>query len=144
MTFIKKQSVGFYFAVVTVIFAVAGLAMYLKNSSTDYFSNLGKDPVILGCLIAAIIAELVLIVAAQSGVKMWMDILPVAVSMLLMLGTIWFVSSRVNGIASIMTFENNANTMADLSSAITGIVLCLIAGVVSIIASFFDIVKEAS
>ena len=143
MNFLKKQSVGFYFSVLTVILSLAGLAMYLKNASTNYFSNLGKDPVILACLLVAALAQLVLILLSQKGTKKWMDILPVATSVLLMLGAVLFASSRVNGIASIMTFENNAQTMADLSSAISGIVLCLVAGVVSIIASFFDIVKEA-
>lgn len=143
MTFIKKQSIGFYFAAATIVLAAAGLAMYFKNCSTDYFSNLGKDPMIIAAFLAAIVAELILAAAEQKGRKIWMDLLPIVSSVLLMLGTIWFLSSRVNGIASIMTFENNANTMADLSSAIVGIALCLIAGIVSIIASFFDIVKEA-
>lgn len=143
MTFLKKQSVGFYFSVIVLILSLAGMGMYLKNSATSYFSNLGKDPVILGCLIVAAVLELLFIALSQKGMKQWMDILPVAVSVLLMLGAVLFASSRVNGIASIMTFENNAQTMADLSSAVTGIALCLIAGIVSIIASFFDIVKEA-
>lgn len=142
MTFLKKQSVGFYATALAVLLAAAGLGMYLKNCATDYFRNLGKDPLILGCLVLAIAAQLVLLAAAQRGQKLWMDFLPIAASVLLMLGAIWFVSSRVNGIASIMTFENNANTMADLSSAIAGMALCLAAGIVSIIASFFDITKE--
>ena len=32
MTFIKKQSVGFYFSVIVLILTVVGLAMYLKNA----------------------------------------------------------------------------------------------------------------
>lgn len=143
MTFIKKQSVGFYFSVIVLILTVAGLAMYLKNASTDYFSNLGKDPIILGCLIAAAVVEIIFIIVSQKGVKMWMDVFPVVISVLIMLGAVMFASSRVNGIASIMTFEKNAQTMADFSSAVTGIALCLAAGIASIIASFFDIIKEA-
>ena len=143
MNFLKKQSVGFYFSVIVVILSLVGMAMYLKNSATAYFSNLGKDPVILACLIVAVIAELLFMILSQKGMKSWMDILPVAVSVLLMLGAVLFASSRVNGIASIMTFENNAQTMADLSSAVTGIGFCLAAGIVSIVASFFDITKEA-
>lgn len=143
MNFLKKQSAGFYFSAIVLVLTLAGLTMYLKNSATDYFSNLGKDPVILGCLIAAAVAELLWIVLSQKGTKKWMDLLPVAVSVLLFLGGVLFAGSRVNGIASIMTFENNAQTMADLSSAISGIALCLISGVVSIVASFFDITKEA-
>ena len=41
MSFLKKQSVGFYFIILTVILAVAGTIAYLINCGTDYFSNLG-------------------------------------------------------------------------------------------------------
>lgn len=53
-----------------------------------------------------------------------------------------FVNVRVNGIAAVMTFENNARNMADLTSAIVGIAGCLVAAIVSIVSAFFDVSKE--
>ncbi len=41
MSFIKKQSVGFYFAALAVIAAVVANVFYLINCNTAYFSNLG-------------------------------------------------------------------------------------------------------
>ena len=55
MSFIKKQSVGFYFAALAVIAAVVATVFYLINCNTAYFSNLGVNAVIVGCLIVAIV-----------------------------------------------------------------------------------------
>ena len=49
---------------------------------------------------------------------------------------------RVNTIASIMTFTNNAQTMADLSSAIYGTAALLIAVVLNIIAAFTNVNEQ--
>ena len=62
MSFIKKQSVGFYFAALAVIAAVVATVFYLINCNTAYFSNLGVNAVIVGCLIVAIVLELVYII----------------------------------------------------------------------------------
>ena len=143
MEFIKKQSAGFYITVLTVILAGAGTAFYLINCNTSYFSGLGVDKGLVSYLIIAIVLEIALIVGSQIlGSKAYLDILPVASAILLVVALVTFISLRVNSIAAIMTFENNAQTMADLSSAITGIVLCLLAVLFGIIASFFNIVKE--
>lgn len=143
MEFIKKQSAGFYITVLTVILAVAGVAFYLINCKTAYFSNLGVDKGLVACMILAIVLELSLIVGSQIlGAKIYLDILPVASAVLFVMALVIFISLRVNSIAAIMTFENNAQTMADLSSAITGMVLCLLAAFFGIIASFFNIVKD--
>ena len=50
--------------------------------------------------------------------------------------------SVVNTIASIMTFTNNAQTMADLSSAIYGTAALLIAVVLNIIAAFTNVNEQ--
>lgn len=143
MDFIKKQSAGFYITVLTVILAVAGVAFYLINCKTAYFRNLGVDKGLVACMILAIVLELALIVGSQIlGAKIYLDILPVASAVLFVVALVIFISLRVNSIAAIMTFENNAQTMADLSSAITGMVLCLLAALFGIIASFFNIVKD--
>ena len=49
-----------------------------------------------------------------------LDILPILAGVLLMAGFVFFVRLRVNSIATILSFERNAQTMADLSSAIIG------------------------
>lgn len=138
----KNKSAGFFLTALSLLAAVAGLAAYLVNCGTNYFINLGISPAVAGCVGAAIAVQLVYIIAAWKGQKTWMDLLPVVSSVLLIVATVMLVSVRVNGIASIMTFEKNAQTMSDLTSAIVGIAACLIAAVISIISSFFDVTKE--
>lgn len=53
------------------------------------------------------------------------------------------VNSRINGVAAIMTFENNAQNMADLQSAIIAIAALVIAAVLAAFTAFFDVKKEA-
>ena len=137
-----KKSIGFFATILSAAAAVVGAIAYVVNCGTDYFVNLGINPMILGCIIVAVIVDAAYIVVTRKGHQMWSDILPVAAAVLLMIATLLFVSVRVNGIAAIMTYEGNAKTMADLTSAIVGIAGCLIATVIGIIASFFDTVKE--
>lgn len=49
-----------------------------------------------------------------------------------------FVRLRVNSIATILSFERNAQTMADLSSAIIGMGCTLAAVIMTIISSFSE------
>ena len=136
----RKTSAGLFMTAISIIAAVVGFIYYMMNCNTAYFANLGVNPVVIGCIVAAIVLQVILILVGMKGQPMWADILPIAISVFLMLGTINFVSARVNGFAAILTFENNA----DLNSAIIGIAACLIATVVSIVASFFDVMKETA
>ncbi len=139
----KKISAGLYITAIAAIAALVGLIAYMVNTGTDYFSNLGVDVSVVLCVAIAALLHVVTIVVGMKGQPMWADIMPVAASALLMLGTIFLVSIRVNGIASIMTFEGNASTMADLTSAIVAIAACLVATIFSIIAAFFDVTKSS-
>ena len=58
MSFIKKQSIGFYFAALAVIAAVVATVFYLINCNTAYFSNLGVNAGIVGCLIVGVIGSM--------------------------------------------------------------------------------------
>lgn len=143
MSFVKKQSVGFYFMVLTILAAVVGLVFYLINCNTDYFSNLGINAVIVVCLIAAIVLEVVYIIGySKRGAGVVLDLLPLINGAVLMVAFAMFASARVNSIATILSFERNAQTMADLSSAIVGMVCCLAAVILNIVGSFFKVVKE--
>ena len=142
MSFIKKQSVGFYFAALAVIAAVAATVFYLINCNTAYFSNLGVHAVIVGCLVVAILLELVYIIGYnKAGASLVVDVLPVVSGALLMVAFAQFITARVNSIATILSFERNAQTMSDLSSAIVGMICCFVAILLNIIGSFFKVVK---
>jgi hypothetical protein len=139
----RKNSAGLFLTALSAILALVSFIAYMVNAGTAYFGNLGVSPAVAGCTVVAIVLEVVLIVVGKKGTPVWADVLPVVSSVLLIVATVMFISVRVNGIAAIITFENNAQNMADMTSAIVGIATCLIAAIISIIASFFDISKEA-
>jgi len=139
----KKLSVGFFLTAASAVLALVGIIFYMVNTGTAYFASLGVNPVIVGCAVAAIALQVAYLAVSQKQGDNWvLGFLPVASSALLMLAVANFIITRVNGIAGIMTFENNASNMSDLSSAIVGIVLCLLATIVSIVSAFFDTQKE--
>lgn len=138
-----KKSAGFPITALSAVLAIVGLVFYFINSNTNYFIADGLNPGVIGCAVAAIVVELVLLVAAQKGQKTWMDILLVASPVLLMISFVMLLVSRVNAIAAIMTFTNSAENMADLQSCIISMVCLLLGTIVAVVASYFDVTKSA-
>lgn len=137
----KQNGIGFYTTGLSFVAGVVALVFYMINAKTDYFANLGVSPVIVGCTVVAIVAELLLLVLSKQEQPIWMDLAAAAAPVLLMVAFINLTGSRVNGIASIMTFENNAQTMSDLTSAIVSMAALLIACLIGIVSSYFNIRK---
>ena len=144
MTEKKKMGAGLVLSVITVLVTVAGLVLYMMNCKTNYFFiNSGVNNAVVACLAAAAILEIVMIAASMKmGAKPVLDILPVACGVLTAYALIQFISSRIAAIGSIMTFENNAQNMADLKGAIIGMIVCAVALIFTIISSFFKVVKD--
>lgn len=137
----KQNGIGFYATGLSFVAGVVALVFYMINAKTDYFANLGVSPVVVGCTVVAVVAQLVLLVLSKQEQPIWMDLAAVAAPVLLMVAFINLTGSRVNGIASIMTFENNAQTMSDLTSAIVSMAALLIACLIGIVSSYFNIRK---
>ncbi|MDO4306619.1 MAG: hypothetical protein Q4C77_07270 [Eubacteriales bacterium] len=143
MTDKKKMGAGMILHVITVIVTAVGLFLYLQNCKTSYFSNMGVNTTVVACLAASAVLEILMIVLSlKMGAKPFLDIIPVACGVMTALAAIQFIGSRIAGAASIMTFENNAENMADLNGAITAMAVCVIALVCVWITSFFKVVKE--
>ena len=139
----KKMGAGLVLSVITALVTVAGLVLYMMNCKTNYFIHSGIDNAVVACLAAAAILEIVMIAASMKmGAKPVLDILPVACGVLTAYALIQFISSRIAAIGSIMTFENNAQNMADLKGAIIGMIVCAAALICTIISSFFKVVKD--
>lgn len=142
MKVIKKQAAGFYLTILTIILAGLGMICYFINCGTDYFSNLGIDGGLVVSGAAAVVLLLLWLMIAQRPVqKIHYDILPVLSSVLLMVMFTAFLSGRISSAASILSFERNAQTMADLNSALAGIGCSFLALLAGLIAAFFDVVK---
>jgi len=143
MNFIKKQSIGFYLATITILIAIMGIIFYIKNCNTNYFRKTGMNIWVIVCMIIAVMLEVATIILSQRyETNSYLDAIMIIAPMLFIAAFMIFLSSRVNSIASILSFERNAETMADLSSAIIGMGCCLFAVIFSIASSFFDIIRE--
>lgn len=137
----KQNGIGFYTTGLSFVAGVVALVFYMINAKTDYFTNLGVDPVVVGCTVVAVVAELLLLVLSKQEQPIWMDLAAVVAPVLLMVAFVNLTGTRVNGIAAIMTFENNAQTMSDLTSAIVSMAALLIACLIGIVSSYFNIRK---
>ena len=141
MSSTNKKGAGFILTLLTAIAGVVGLAFCLVNANTDSFRKIGTSPVVIACAVIAL-AALVLRIVLDSKQALAADAMSVIAGVTLVVAAVQFISPRVNTIASIITFTNNAQTMADLSSAIYGTAALLIAVVLNIIAAFTQVTKE--
>ena len=137
MSSLKKQGAGTYLTVLTTIASVVGFAFY----GTNYFKSQGTNPVVTACAVVAILAQILYLGLAQKN-TIAADILPVVSGVTLTVALANFVAARVNGIAAIMTFTNNAQNMKDLSSAVVAIAALAIAMILNMIAAFFAVTKD--
>ena len=138
----KRAKLGTLLNVLAIASALAGLGFYLVNTGTTYFVGLGRDNLVIGTVAGAIAALLLWCLIGGTELS-WKDLLPVISPALLMVGMLTLANSRVNGIAAIMTFENNEQNMADLKSAILALAALLIAALISCLAAFFNVKKKA-
>ena len=122
MSSTNKKGAGLILSLLTAVAGAVGLGFCIVNAGTDSFRKIGTSPVVIGCAVIAILALVLRVVLVVAAVQ--------------------FISPRVNTIASIMTFTNNAQTMADLSSAIYGTAALLIAVVLNIIAAFTNVNEQ--
>ena len=138
----KRAIVGMIVNLLAAVAACIGLVQYMTNAGTNYFKGLGTNPLIVSSVAVAVVALLVWCFLGEAK-PTWKDILPIVAPALLIFAALTLVNSRVNGIAAIMTFENNAQNMADLQSALDSIAALLIAAGLACLAAFFRVRKEA-
>ena len=140
----RKISAGLIITCLAAIAALVGVIAYVVNTGTNYYAKMGVDTTVLVLLIVGVVAELLTIVLGLRGSSIVGDILPVVGSVLLTAGAVMLLNARVANLAAVFTFENSAANMADTTSCIVAIAACVAAMLVSILASFFDITKEAA
>lgn len=141
MSSTNKKGAGLILTLLTAVVGAVGLGFCMVNAGTDSFRKIGTSSVVIGCAVIAILA-LVLRVVLDNKLALAADAMSVVAGITLVVAAVQFISPRVNTIASIMTFTNNAQTMADLSSAIYGTAALLIAVVLNIIAAFTNVNKQ--
>ena len=138
MSSTNKKGAGLILSLLTAVAGAVGLGFCIVNAGTDSFRKIGTSPVVIGCAILALVLRVVL----DKKLAIAADAMSVVAGITLVVAAAQFISPRVNTIASIMTFTNNAQTMADLSSAIYGTAALLIAVVLNIIAAFTNVNEQ--
>lgn len=136
MSSTNKKGAGLILSLLTAVAGAVGLGFCIVNAGTDSFRKIGTSPVVIAIL------ALVLRVVLDKKLAIAADAMSVVAGITLVVAAVQFISPRVNTIASIMTFTNNAQTMADLSSAIYGTAALLIAVVLNIIAAFTNVNEQ--
>jgi hypothetical protein len=142
--FLKKQSTGFFFSIVTIIVALIALLVYVKNGFNPYYNDFNSKIVIL--TIVAIVAEIIFIVLVETiGEKRWLDIMYLIPPILLGISAVAFISIRVESAGIILGSElekGNALASNALLQAFIGIGLYLVAMITSFIKSFHSQLKH--
>ena len=139
----KKFSAGAVVACIAGILAVVGLIAYLINTKTNYYAKSGVDSSVVICLIAAAACSLLRLFLGRNGKPAWTDLLPVAAAVLATMAFMFLLNARVNNLAAVFTFENNAANMADTTSCFVAIGACLLGMIFAIVSAFSDTAKEA-
>lgn len=142
MSNIKKKAAGFYITLLTVLATVVSAIFYLVNCNTQYFANLGINGGIVVLLAVAAVLEIAYIIGSgRADLKKYFDLIPIISGMILMIAFVLLLNVRVSSIATILSFQKNAQTMADLSSAIAAMAACIIAAILNMAGAFFKVSK---
>ncbi|MDF7666152.1 hypothetical protein [Bifidobacterium sp. ESL0745] len=148
MKFIKQQSVGFYVNALALIVGIAAVAYYLVNAHTDTFTNIGTSALVMALTVLALLMLVAVLVIRQMPIargfaaNTLLDVCSLAAPVLLIVSVVSIIASRVDTFASILTFQQNAHTTADMHSAIVAIVAYFVAALLAVIASFFKVNKN--
>jgi hypothetical protein len=158
MANLKKQTVGFWLAVCTLILGIVSLIVYNVNvAGAGYFHGAtvetGFRYMVIAIILAACVVVLTLIPVEGMVAKILTvvsDVLRIITPALFIASVLTIVSARVQGFAFIY-FSNvevlqEVQTPANLSSAhgaIANIVLLAVSAIVGIVGAFFSTRKSA-
>ena len=138
----------FYVGVLAFIVEVVALVFYFINQGTVTFGNLPLNMVtVVGGVIALAIQLLILVLGQlrasnKTGVGVLLDLAYVAEAVLIVWGATVFFADRINLFSSVMTFNRNAQSLADMNSALYGIGAMFAAAVLVILSSFMRVSKN--
>lgn len=148
MKALKNLSLGFYVGVLAFIVEVVALVFYFINQGTVTFGNLPLNMVtVVGGVIALAIQLLILVLGQlrasnKTDVGVLLDLAYVVEAVLIVWGATVFFADRINLFSSVMTFNRNAQSLADMNSALYGIGAMFAAAVLVILSSFMRVSKN--
>lgn len=154
----KFLSVGSIILAVSVIATLVAFIMYNVNvGGTGYFHGVEGSGVVV-CSVFAIICGLVALFLAMveaDGIvgkilNAVQSVLVIVMAILLMIAFVNFIGSRVEGLAYIYGSDANIQAevqtpenMASASGAIAGVIVYVVAWLITVVASFFNYGRKA-
>lgn len=148
MKVLKNLSLGFYIGVLAIIAEIVGLIFYFINQGTVTFGNLPLNQVTVVGGVIALALQVFILGAGQfkasngAVLRTILDIAYVAVIVLIVWGATVFFADRINLFSSVITFNRNAQSLADMNSALYGIGAMFCAAVLEIVSSFMRVSKN--
>lgn len=147
MNFIKKQSLGFWAYLVVAVMAIVCLVFYVLNVNQPYYMDM--DASVIYMMVGALAALAASLVLPQLGdnvvVKIVADVCRVAASALIILAGATFIGMRVESFGYIYGSNlelGNEGAFIAGGQAITTIVLFVVTWILSLVASFPNVVKK--
>lgn len=148
MKALKNLSLGFYVGVLAFIVEVVALVFYFINQGTVTFGNLPLNMVTVVGGVIALAVQLIILVLGQlrasngTALGVLLDLAYVVEAVLIVWGATVFFADCINLFSSVMTFNRNAQSIADMNSALYGIAAMFAAAVLVIISSFMRVSKN--
>lgn len=159
LNFIKRQGVGTWIALGTLILTVISFIIYGKNvSGGGYFHNASVSEVVTFSVLEIVFLVLIIVVPqfqykgiAEKVVNIVLDVLRILAAVFLVLALLNFISARVEGLAYIY-FSNpdiletiqapETGNLASAQSAIAGFVLYGITWLAAMVGAFFTVGRK--
>ena len=147
MTFLKKQSFGFYASLVVCVLAIISVALYSANASGGYYNDSNSLVVfltVMGIVLVALSLVLAQIADKSYALEKLCDLVRVAIPCFIIAACLVFLSARVYsyGIIFFSDLEaGNAAAMEAATQSVTAVVFYVITAVLSAVTAFFAIKK---
>lgn len=151
MDFIKKQGIGFYASIATIILLIVCLSLTVSNGNAEYYGDIGKLGGVIAMLIIAIVLTVATGVVSQFSfaenkiVRIAIDVARAAIALLIIVAGISFAGARIESFGYI--YGSNLEMGNDLAftagnQAITTIIIHVVTWVVAMAAAFFAITRN--
>lgn len=136
-----KKAAGFWAVAIALVLGIVGLICYTVNCNTDYF-HCDLDTTMVACSVGALVLAAAILVFGTKKEGIVTDICFVGAAVLLIVALGMFGVARINKIAAVMTYENNAKNMADFTSCAIGLGCYAVAALSAIVGSFLKTSKQ--
>lgn len=153
LDFIKKQRIGNWITLVTLILTIVSFIIYGVNcNSVGYFKGNVSTVVILLSIFtliiliaACVLPQLKMKEMVGKILSILTDILRIAAPVMLFASMLLFIGSRIEGLAYIFFSDKNVlaevqtpENLSSANSAITGFIFYGISAIIALVATFFS------